>query len=231
MCGRFTQYQGLADYLAALQSEQDIISGYDNVPQGRYNIAPHQVVPLLHADAGGLAFTSLPWRWKPHWAGEGGPPNDFNARRDKVATSKFYRSIWPHRAILFADGWYEWQKDPEVPKIKQPFFIRQANGQPLCIAAIGQFPMQGEGARDDDGFRMITDDAEGGMLDVHDRRPVVLSPEQAREWLDLETSSERAEQLLHEALPEDAFEWYPVGNAVGNWRNNGPELIQPIGGH
>ncbi|MNM71638.1 putative SOS response-associated peptidase YedK [compost metagenome] len=68
------------------------------------------------------------------------------------------------------------------------------------------------------------------MLDVHDRRPVVLRPEQAREWLDLETSSERAEQLLHEALPEDTFEWYPVGSAVGNWRNNGPELIQPIGG-
>ena len=40
MCGRFAQYQGLADYLRELDAEQDVINGYDNVPIGRYNVAP-----------------------------------------------------------------------------------------------------------------------------------------------------------------------------------------------
>lgn len=39
MCGRFVQSQGLADYLRELDAEQDVISGYDNVPIDRYNVA------------------------------------------------------------------------------------------------------------------------------------------------------------------------------------------------
>lgn len=74
---------------------------------------------------------------------------------------------------------------------------------------------------------MITDDAAGGMRDVHDLRPVVLSAPQAREWLDLQTSSQRAKQLLHQGLPADMFCFYRVSKAVSH-RENGPSLILPI---
>ena len=33
-------------------------------------------------------------------------------------------------------------------------------------------------------------------MDIHDRRPVALSPELAREWLDPATQKERAEQMV-----------------------------------
>jgi putative SOS response-associated peptidase YedK len=76
---------------------------------------------------------------------------------------------------------------------------------------------------------IITADSAGGMLDIHDRRPVVLDPELAREWLDHATPKERAEQivLLH-GEPAETFEWFKVGMAVGNVRNQGPELIKPM---
>ena len=75
---------------------------------------------------------------------------------------------------------------------------------------------------------IITADSAGGMVDIHDRRPVVLTPELAREWLDPATPKERAEQMvLHQGEPAEAFEWFKVGTAVGNVRNNGPELIAP----
>lgn len=66
------------------------------------------------------------------------------------------------------------------------------------------------------------------MVDIHDRRPVVLSPDFAREWLDPATPPERAEQivLLH-GEPSEAFTWYAVDAAVGNVRNQGPQLIAP----
>ncbi|KPA95351.1 hypothetical protein PF70_04653 [Pseudomonas asplenii] len=35
-----------------------------------------------------------------------------------------------------------------------------------------------------DGFVIITAASDQGMLDMHDRRPLVLSPEHAREWVD-----------------------------------------------
>jgi putative SOS response-associated peptidase YedK len=42
------------------------------------------------------------------------------------------------------------------------------------------------------------------MVDIHDRRPVALSPEFAREWLDPATPKERAEQMvLNQGEPTD----------------------------
>lgn len=67
------------------------------------------------------------------------------------------------------------------------------------------------------------------MLDIHDRRPIVLSAELAREWLDPATPAQRAEQmLLFEGEPSETFEWYKVDKAVGNTRNQGPHLIEPV---
>jgi putative SOS response-associated peptidase YedK len=67
------------------------------------------------------------------------------------------------------------------------------------------------------------------MVDIHDRRPVMLSPELAREWLDPATQKERAEQIaLLQDEPTEAFEWFKIDRAIGNVRNQGADLIRPI---
>jgi putative SOS response-associated peptidase YedK len=49
------------------------------------------------------------------------------------------------------------------------------------------------------------------MVDIHDRRPVTLLPELAREWLAPSTLKERAEQMvLLQGEPAEAFEWFKV---------------------
>jgi putative SOS response-associated peptidase YedK len=84
-----------------------------------------------------------------------------------------------------------------------------------------------EGKREHDGFVIITADAQGGMVYIHDRRPVVLASELTREWLDLATPKERAEQMvLSQGEPSEAFEWFRVSAAVGNVRNQGAHLIE-----
>jgi len=71
--------------------------------------------------------------------------------------------------------------------------------------------------------------APGGPVDIHDRRPVVLSPQSAAEWMDPELASAEAERILHqECDPVEAFEWYPVGRAVGNVRNEGVKLLDRV---
>lgn len=103
----------------------------------------------------------------------------------------------------------------------RPFWARDR-------AAIGQFPGLDDEPADHHGFVIITADAEGGMVDIHDRRPVVLSPELAREWLDPATPPERAEQIVrHQGEPSESFTWYPVSREVGNVRNQGAHLIEP----
>ncbi|QVK34996.1 hypothetical protein [Pseudomonas syringae] len=57
-----------------------------------------------------------------------------------------------------------------------------------------------------------------------------LTAEDARAWLDPKTAPQKAEALAKEHCRiVDDFEWFPVDRAVGNVRNRGPELIQPIG--
>jgi Uncharacterized conserved protein len=80
----------------------------------------------------------------------------------------------------------------------------------------------------DDGFVIITAASDQGMVDIHDRKPLVLTPEHAREWLDPDLASERAEAIAKECCqPTDDFEWYAVGKKVGNVKNQGAELILP----
>ena|SRR5690606_37544709 len=78
------------------------------------------------------------------------------------------------------------------------------------------------------GLAIVTDDSAGGMVDVHDRRPVVLMAEHAREWLDPDTTVEQAKKLLSVARPESAFEWYEVTRKMGNSRYQGEDSSKPV---
>lgn len=77
-------------------------------------------------------------------------------------------------------------------------------------------------------FVVFTDASAGGMVDVHDRRPVSLSLATALLWLDSGTPYYQAEQIARTtSLREEYFEWFPV-HVVNNSRNKGPHLIEPI---
>ncbi len=96
---------------------------------------------------------------------------------------------------------------------KQPYSIRRKSDRPSLLASIAQFA-GGE---------------HNGMVDVHDRRPVVLSGGLAREWVSSDTSKEQAEQLiLNLGEQPDVFEWQTVSAALGNVRNYGSNLILPV---
>lgn len=66
-------------------------------------------------------------------------------------------------------------------------------------------------------------------MDIHDRRPMVLDPSLAREWLEPNLDSQRAEEIAKTMCrPTEDFEWFAVDRAVGNVRDQGPELIIPL---
>lgn len=53
--------------------------------------------------------------------------------------------------------------------------------------------------------------------------PVILDPENFDAWLDGSAGAE-----LLRPYPADRLTYYPVSTAVGNVKNQGPELIVPI---
>lgn len=226
MCGRLSQYRGIHDFVAALGMPNALVNTLGDDALAQYNVAPTTQVALIHLEGETLHADRVRWGWRPHWSTDHALP--INARVEKVAHGSFFRAIWPHRAITPIDNWFEWVY--EGGPNKQPYLIRRRDRAPILCAAIGQYPAGGRDPRPDDGFVIITADSVGGLVDLHDRRPLVLSPELAREWLNLGMPKERAEQMvLHEAEPAQAFEWFKVDSAVGNVRNHHPGLITPIG--
>ena len=81
------------------------------------------------------------------------------------------------------------------------------------------------------GFVIVTQDCEGGMVDIHDRRPVMLEPTDAWRWMDPATSVEEAAHIVQSrSLPTEAFTWWRVDRAVNraDLGNNGAHLIAPM---
>ncbi|EOX9613770.1 SOS response-associated peptidase [Pseudomonas aeruginosa] len=223
MCGRLSQYSGLHEFVSVLNLPNILTNLVGEQPQ-RYNVAPSTQVTTLRLEGDALVAQAIRWGWRPFWARDRAAP--INARAEKIAHGRFFSAAWKHRALTPVSGWFEWVDGGEGRK--QPFHIQHADCSPILCAAIGQFPGLDDEQDERHGFVIITADSAGGMVDIHDRRPVVLSPDLAREWLDPATPPERAEQivLLH-GEPSEAFTWYAVDPAVGNVRNQGAHLIEP----
>lgn len=126
-----------------------------------------------------------------------------------------------------AFGWYEWTGEKGD---KQPWHIHRRNRAPIYMAALAN-PGPASETKALHGFTIVTADAQGGLLDVHDRRPVVLNAEDAAVWLNPATPPEMAEEIVRvAAVGPDAFAWHAVDRAVGNVRNQGPDLVKPVKG-
>lgn len=203
MCGRFTQYNSREEYLAFLGEEAERGIPYDPEPVGRYNVAPGTRVLLLSERRSQLHLDPVHWGYAPEWWNK---PALINTRSETAASSRMFRSLWEHgRAIVFADGWFEWKQQNGV---KQPFFIYRKDGNPLLLAAIGKQPFVN--GNDQEGFLIVTAAADEGLLDIHDRRPLVYSPAAARKWLSEKTTGKEAEDIAREgSLSAGDFTWPP----------------------
>ncbi|NWA64107.1 SOS response-associated peptidase family protein [Pantoea sp. B9002] len=221
MCGRFAQYSSRDEYFDSLGLKPDEIT-FDPEPIGRFNVAPGTKVLLLSEREDGLHLDPVFWGYGPEWWDK---QPLINARGETAASGRMFKPLWNHgRAIVPADGWFEWQKEGGK---KQPFFIYHRKKQPLFFAAIGKQPYGQDHGKE--GFVIVTSSSNQGMVDIHDRRPLVIAADAVREWLSADTTPQRAEEIARDAaVPEKDFTWHPVSAKVGNIHNQGSELIEPV---
>lgn len=221
MCGRFAQYSSRDEYIESFGLKADEIQ-FDPEPIGRFNVAPGTKVLLLNERDEEFHLDPVIWGYGPEWWDK---QPLINARGETAATGRMFKPLWNHgRAIVPADGWFEWKKEGDK---KQPYFIYHMKNQPLFFAAIGKASYDKDHGHE--GFVIVTAASNKGMVDIHDRRPLVLTADAVLEWLSTDTTPERAQEIAHDAaLPEKDFTWHPVSRKVGNIHNQGSELVEEI---
>jgi hypothetical protein len=78
-----------------------------------------------------------------------------------------------------------------------------------------------------EAISIVTTETVPGLQELHSRWPLILPGEACVLWLDPATPREELFALM-QPCPENLVDAYEVGLAVGNVRNEGPELIRPV---
>ena len=194
--------------------------------ESKFNVCPGTNRPVLHVQDGELFVDDLHWGYKSKWAESSGKlPMAVNTRLENINNRYWKPLLKKGRAIVPANGWYEWTG---AKGQKQPWHIHRKDGSPLYLAALASFMPESD-IKTLHAFTIITADAQGGVIDGQDRRPLVLSAQDAAVWLDPDLPPEQAEMLVRSvALESDAFDWHPVDRALGNVMRQGCAVAEPI---
>lgn len=106
--------------------------------------------------------------------GQGQTPGPYQRSRGDGHHGQVLQQLWPNcRALVPSEGWYEWVKDADDPKKKQPYFIHLKSRKPMFFGALAQVSV-GLEPHEGEGFVIITAASDQGMVDIHDRKPLVL---------------------------------------------------------
>lgn len=214
-----------------------------------YNMAPTKQAPVVltrrpRGEPEGEPVRQLrllTWGLVPSWSTDpGGAVRMINARSESLfGKPAFSAAARARRALVPADGWYEWQAsrtatDAKGNPRKQPFYISRADGAPIAFAGLYEFWRDPTAADPGDAaawlttFTILTRAAEPGLDRIHDRQPFVLESELWAAWLDpAVTADAEVEAMLRADPGPGRFVAHPVGRAVSSARNNGPHLLDP----
>jgi putative SOS response-associated peptidase YedK len=221
MCGRYATSRSAVDLAAFF----DALDETDGALAPRYNVAPTDPVPVVRVSSNrGRVVSVARWGLVPAWAKDPkSAARMINARAETVASANAYAPSFSRRRCLIpADGWYEWRKDGTA---RQAYFMTPRDGGILALA--GVWARWGSGPDVLTTCSVITTAALGELAEIHDRMPLTLTPDRWAAWLSGPADPAALLRPAEAAALED-LEIRPVGPAVGNVRNDGPQLIERV---
>jgi putative SOS response-associated peptidase YedK len=219
MCGRYASFlppEALARFFGTVNPLPN--------PERTWNLAPTRDAPVIRLARDGYRHLDvLKWGLVPYFTKAlKKARKPINGRDDNVAKSGMFREAFAKRRCLVpAPVYYEWRDDPAG---KTPFAVARVDGNPVAFAGVWedwQSPV-GETLRT---FATITTEANQLVGQIQDRMPVIVEPTDWPLWLG---EIEGDPSLLLRPAPEGVLRFWPVDKKVGNVRNDGPELIEPV---
>lgn len=236
MCGRFTlktdpkviASQFKVSSIAILEGRiADLTSPSVSVDQvdseifkPNFNVAPTHQIPAIVSQGEETLLTAFAWGLVPTWAKDPTIGSRMiNARSETAAEKPSFRSaLVKRRCIIPADGWYEWQGTPGK---KTPFYFSSLNDSVLGLAGIYESWKQPDGQLLWTAA-ILTQQARPDISYIHDRMPVLVTPELQNTWLT--SIANPLNDVLDSAISIEIQAWQ-VSSAVGNVKNNSADLM------
>ena len=190
-----------------------------------YNVAPTQMVLVMHRMDHERIFAAMRWGLIPSWAGDTRISyRMINARSETVAEKPSFRDAFKRRrCLVLADGYYEWRK--VAGSSKQPYYIYR-KGPPLAFAGLWERWEQGAACLE--SCTIITTQANAPLAKIHDRMPVILHPDEIKVWLDSEFQDADKLQKMLRPYSGDDLEQVAVSTLVNNPQNDTPACMEPV---
>jgi putative SOS response-associated peptidase YedK len=195
-----------------------------------YNAAPTTALPVVRRakDGNRRELVLMTWGLIPWFSKDGKPSfSTINARTESLRTAASYKEPLAkgRRCLVPASGYFEWTGGSRTTS-------RALMDSPCRLLACGIAGETRTGQRrkrrspsSKETFTIVTTEPSKFAAQFHDRMPLVLEPNTWETWLrgDPETAAS-----LMKAANEDVLVSRPVNKAVGNVKDNAPELLESI---
>jgi putative SOS response-associated peptidase YedK len=245
VCGRFVVAKTVGEILTIFEADEII----GEQPGISFNVAPTQPISIIVDRSFEKAEDGSPlgelhreihaarWGLIPRWSKDGpssGAPL-VNGRIETILEKPSFKdSVIRRRCVIPASGYYEWHVDADGNK--QPFYINAGSDGMFALAGLYEWWRDPSKAENDPtrwllSATTLTKDSAPELAHIHDRNPVLLTPDSLEAWIDPHIEGDQ--DLLDAVAAESNVvaaeaEFFKVGSAVGQVRNNSPELILPL---
>jgi putative SOS response-associated peptidase YedK len=223
MCGRYR-----------LSRRKQLVDEYFGTDSGesdwnpRYNIAPTQPVPVIrqHPTVPARKLSLLRWGFIPSWARDTSVgAGMINARSETAAVKPAFReALALRRCLIPADGFYECQRNG---KTRQPYCLEVGDGELFAFA--GLWDRWTNPQREViESCSILTTTPNSLLADIHDRMPVILTPDDYHLWLDPAFRDTASVSEMLRPLDPAQMRRYPVSTRVNNVQNDDADCANRV---
>lgn len=236
MCGRYV----LVQKIDVVEKRFGVSAPEGLEFDGGVNIGPGRMAPVITGHKPNQ-LQLFGFGLSPFWAkkrmylfnaraeGDSNSENDpmYSGAQGIIKKPSFRKPIRYQRCIIPADAFIE---GSTKRKLDEPHLVYLNDRKaPFAFAGIWDEWVNKDTGEVHQGFAIITTRSNSLLQKIpHHRSPVILKPEEEALWLNPDLPLAEVTALLR-PYPGEAMNAFPISKAIKNPRNEGLELIQPMG--
>jgi putative SOS response-associated peptidase YedK len=112
-------------------------------------------------------------------------------------------------------------------KAQSPDVVYLKSREPFGLAGLWDVWRKPDGKRVE-SFTIITTEPNELVRPIHNRMPVILRPEDEKQWLDASRTPFAKAKSLLQPYPDDLMDAHDVSPIVNSAKYDGPECIRPV---